>query len=222
MVTTWLTSGALAVAILLLVVTPVLPTIVSAAMMLVPVLAPSMTAFGLVAIGWLRVKNPALTGDDPYTVEIGWLVVLAALVGGVFLASRRKLPGYLAWFWAYIAVAMATAPFASLAVSISLLKAAVLLIGVTTVFIAATALSDRSGAGGRVARTLEVSFLAITLASLPLLAWPDVGFARNGRFEVTGCRANGQAGSRVTGFFEVLQVAMGMSGFTFSGGTEHG
>lgn len=180
MVANWLVAFVLAGTILAIVMTPVLSTIVSGALVLVPLLAPTMTVFGLVAIGWLRVKNPAITGDDLYSIEIGWLVVLAALVGCLLLASRRRLPEYLVWFWAFIALAMSTAPFASLVLSISLMKAAMLLIGVTTVFIAASTLGQRADSAVRVAQILEISYLAITLASLPLLAWPDVGFALNG------------------------------------------
>lgn len=180
MASTWLISILLAVSLLVIVLTPVVSMLVSAAMVLVPLLAPTMTAFGLIAIGWLRVKNPAITGEDPHSVEIGWLVLLASLVGCLFLASRRRLPAYLGWFWAYIVLAMASAPFASLVLSISLMKATVLLVGVTTVFIAVAALVEGRSSGGSVARLLEISFIAVTLASLPLLAWPDVGFARNG------------------------------------------
>ena len=180
MIATWIISGALAATILLLVVTPVLPTIVSATMVLVPLLAPAMTAFGLVAIGWLRVKNPAIAGPDPYPVEIGWLVVLSALVGGALLASRRRLPGYLVWFWLYIALVMVSALFTSQVLLISLMKAAVLVTGVTTVFIAVSALGEGQAAAERVGRILEITYLGVTLASLPLLAWPSVGFALNG------------------------------------------
>ena len=49
-----------------------------------------------------------------------------------------------------------------------------------------------------------------------------VGLAGDGGLEVVLGAADRQAGSRVAGFFEVLEVAVGMAGFAFGGGAEDG
>jgi hypothetical protein len=49
-----------------------------------------------------------------------------------------------------------------------------------------------------------------------------VGFAGDGRFEIVRSTADGQASSRVAGFFQVFEVAVGVAGFAFRGGAEYG
>jgi hypothetical protein len=49
-----------------------------------------------------------------------------------------------------------------------------------------------------------------------------VGLARDGGSQVVGRRPDGQAGGRVAGFFEVLEVAVRMAGLALGGRTEDG
>ena len=48
-----------------------------------------------------------------------------------------------------------------------------------------------------------------------------VGFTCDCSLQVVRGRADRQTGRRVSGFFQVLKVAVGMAGFTFGGGAEN-